>query len=131
MYLVTVHHFINETGNVTISSDDVLQTIHCNASCEILPSWTFETFDHLKLRVTFNRFRFHDYNESLEIGEGLNIGMDRLAHFSGPGLPSDVTPIINAAWIAFNAASGNMNASFVIIILAEKRPGKTTTITHP
>ena len=118
------HFNFNETSFVTITADDIISTISCFQNCTTSNYWILDTYEDLRIRVTFKNFSFLDPEEYMEIGDGLIIGAHtRLTHFKGTELPSIVTTITDAAWITVHSKCKNTSSMFSILITAVS-PGK-------
>ena len=118
---------MDEASIITISTDEVTSPISCDGNCVTSKQWTFKTTEELRVRVVFREFVFSESYEYLEMGDGLIVREDtRLAHFTGIYLPSNVTSITSAAWIAVYFKCGEIISSFNITITSISNSG-----THP
>ena len=124
-FIITDHYILNKTSVVTLSAHEVITPISCREICVTSKHWTFITTEELNVRIAFQDFFLYEFYEYLEIGDGLIVREDtRLAHFTGIDLPSNVTSITSAAWIAVHFKYGDVfNGDLTITITVINNPG--------
>ena len=119
------HHTLDETSFFNISSHDVISAIPCDGNCTTSKQWTFKAPENFRVILVFESFSFPAPHGYLEIGDGVIIGeTTRLVHFTGTDLPSNVTSVTNAAWVAVHVRCGTINETFRITISAVNDSGQ-------
>ena len=115
---------MNKTSSVTITTEDVVNTLLCNSTCNTLPRLSFSTSSDLRIKISFLDFSFGGPGEYLKIGDGLIVDhATRLALFSGIAIPSDVVSVMNGAWVNVKISCGIRRFVLNMTVTAEEKAG--------